>query len=151
MRTYNGAPAHTAIVPAGTELWRVHRTDSRYPANSFNSTGIAPLTDAVAFDIRKHRGLPRQGRFDCLCQRSSDCSGSKCSAPTEYSVRWSSYEDDHRTPVRMLSSSNPMSGAPRHDIGASLSLARGLSEKIVVTEFGPYRIASVVCVQFSLL
>lgn len=51
-------------MPAGTELWRVHRTDSRYPANSFNSTGIAPLTDAVAFDIRKHRGLPRQGRFD---------------------------------------------------------------------------------------
>jgi len=64
VRKYNGAPAHTAIVPAGTELWRVHRTDSRYPANSFNSTGIAPLTDAVAFDIRKHRGLPRQGRFD---------------------------------------------------------------------------------------
>lgn len=49
---------------AGTELWRVHRTDSAYPANSFNSSGIAPLTDALAFDVRKHRGLPRQGRFD---------------------------------------------------------------------------------------
>lgn len=64
MREYNGAPAHTAIVSAGTVLWRIHRTDSSYPANSFNSTGIAPLTDASTFDIRKHRTLPRQGRFD---------------------------------------------------------------------------------------
>lgn len=63
MRTYNGAPAHTVEIPAGTELWRVHRTDSEHPANSFNSTKIAPLAEALTIDPRRQR-IPRQGRFD---------------------------------------------------------------------------------------
>lgn len=63
MRTYNGAPAHVAVVEAGTELWRVHRTDSEYPANSFNSEGIAPLVDALKVNVREEK-MPRQGRFD---------------------------------------------------------------------------------------
>lgn len=63
MRTYNGAPAHTDVIAAGTELWRVHHTDSSYPANSFNSTNIAPLVDALGIDLRRER-IPRQGRFD---------------------------------------------------------------------------------------
>lgn len=63
MRTYNGAPAHTAVIEAGTVLWRVHRTDSEHPANSFNSKGIAPLVDALQLNIRKDE-MPRQGRFE---------------------------------------------------------------------------------------
>lgn len=63
MRKYNGAPAHTEIIEAGTELWRVHRTDSAYPANSFNLTGIAPLVNGLAVNTRKER-KPRQGRFE---------------------------------------------------------------------------------------
>ncbi|SDC56535.1 hypothetical protein [Rhodococcus tukisamuensis] len=63
MRTYNGAPAHTDVIAAGTQLWRVHRTDSRHPANSFNSTNIAPLVDALTIDPRRER-IPQQGRFD---------------------------------------------------------------------------------------
>lgn len=63
MRTYNGAPAHTAAIAAGTPLFRVHRTDSRHPANSFNSTNVAPLVDALTIDTRRER-VPRQGRFD---------------------------------------------------------------------------------------
>lgn len=63
MRTYNGAPAHTDVIRAGTVLWRVHRTDSEHPANSFNSKGIAPLVDALLVNIRKEK-MPRQGRFE---------------------------------------------------------------------------------------
>ncbi|MFD6064943.1 hypothetical protein [Rhodococcus wratislaviensis] len=63
MRTYNGAPAHTDTLAAGTELWRIHRTDSPFPPNSFNSTAIAPLEDALAINTRTMR-VPRQGRFD---------------------------------------------------------------------------------------
>ncbi|WP_235214808.1 hypothetical protein [Rhodococcus opacus] len=63
MRTYNGAPAHTDILSAGTELWRIHRTDSPFPPNSFNSAAIAPLEDALAINTRTMR-IPRQGRFD---------------------------------------------------------------------------------------
>ncbi|WP_255315031.1 hypothetical protein [Rhodococcus koreensis] len=63
MRTYNGAPAHTDIIGAGTELWRIHRTDSAFPPNSFNSTAIAPLENALAINTRTTR-VPRQGRFD---------------------------------------------------------------------------------------
>lgn len=48
---------------AGTVLWRVHRTASTYPANSFNSRNIAPLVDALTVDPRRDR-IPRQGRFD---------------------------------------------------------------------------------------
>lgn len=75
MRTYNGAPAHTDVIPAGTELWRVHRTDSTHPANSFNLTGIAPLVNALGIDPRKER-LPRQGRFDPVHDESI-CPGGK--------------------------------------------------------------------------
>lgn len=63
VRRYNGAPAHTETIEAGTELWRVHRTDSKHPANSFNSTGIASLVDALRVDIHAER-FPRQGRFE---------------------------------------------------------------------------------------
>lgn len=63
MRTYNGAPAHTDVIPAGTVLWRVQRTDSEYPANSFNLTGIAPLKDGLTVNTRKEH-VPRQGRFE---------------------------------------------------------------------------------------
>ncbi|ANS31184.1 hypothetical protein R1CP_32805 [Rhodococcus opacus] len=63
MRTYNGAPAHTDTIAAGTELWRIHRTDSPFPPNSFNSTAIAPLEDALTINTRTTR-IPRQGRFD---------------------------------------------------------------------------------------
>ncbi len=63
MRTYNGAPAHTDIVVEGTELWRVHRSDNSHPANSFNSTHIAPVVNALGIDVRRER-IPRQGRFD---------------------------------------------------------------------------------------
>ncbi|GAF49146.1 hypothetical protein [Rhodococcus wratislaviensis] len=63
MRTYNGAPAHTDTLPAGTELWRIHRTDSPFPPNSFNSAAIAPLEDGVTINTRTMR-VPRQGRFD---------------------------------------------------------------------------------------
>lgn len=63
MRTYNGAPAHTNVIEAGTQLWRIRRTDSRYPANGVNLTGIAPLVGGLGVDIRKER-MPRQGRFD---------------------------------------------------------------------------------------
>ncbi|GBF17818.1 hypothetical protein Br6_05225 [Rhodococcus sp. Br-6] len=79
MRTYNGAPAHTDIITAGTELWRVHRTDSRYPANSFNLTGIAPLIDYRTVDFRK-QAAPTQGRFEPvhdenICPGGSDLGG----------------------------------------------------------------------------
>jgi hypothetical protein len=63
VRTYNGASAHTDIIAAGTELWRIHRTDSRFPPNSFNSVAIAPLVDALTINPRTMR-VPRQGRFD---------------------------------------------------------------------------------------
>ncbi|MDV6285811.1 hypothetical protein [Rhodococcus jostii] len=63
MRTYNGAPAHTDIIAAGTELWRIHRTDSPFPPNSFNSAAIAPLEDGLTINTRTMR-IPRQGRFD---------------------------------------------------------------------------------------
>lgn len=63
MRKYNGAPALTDVIAAGTRLFRIHRTDSRYPANAFNSTNIAPLVNALTIDPRRER-VPRQGRFD---------------------------------------------------------------------------------------
>ncbi|WP_308115019.1 hypothetical protein [Rhodococcus opacus] len=63
MRTYNGAPAHTDIISAGTELWRIHRTDSPFPPNSFNSAAIASLEDGLTINTRTTR-VPRQGRFD---------------------------------------------------------------------------------------
>ncbi|MDF3313005.1 hypothetical protein P3H15_49720 [Rhodococcus sp. T2V] len=63
MRTYNRAPAHTDTIAAGTELWRIHRTDSHFPPNSFNSTAIAPLEDGLTINTRTTR-VPRQGRFD---------------------------------------------------------------------------------------
>ncbi|MGW4337526.1 hypothetical protein ACWEK5_32655 [Rhodococcus koreensis] len=63
MRTYNGAPAHTDTIAAGSVLWRIHRTDSPFPPNSFNSTAIAPLEDGLVINTRTMR-VPRQGRFD---------------------------------------------------------------------------------------
>jgi hypothetical protein len=63
VRTYNGASAHTDTIAAGTPLWRIHRTDSPFPPNSFNSTGIAPLEDGLTVNLRTQR-VPRQGRFD---------------------------------------------------------------------------------------
>ncbi len=69
MRKCNGAPAHTDTdtdtdtIEAGTELWRVHRTDSEHPANSFTLAGIAPLDNGLAVNTRKERN-PRQGRFE---------------------------------------------------------------------------------------
>ncbi|MBM4569118.1 hypothetical protein GS489_01020 [Rhodococcus hoagii] len=44
-------------------MWRVHRTDSTHAPNSFNSTAIAPLVDALTINTRTTR-IPRQGRFD---------------------------------------------------------------------------------------
>ncbi|MGV9868930.1 hypothetical protein [Rhodococcus koreensis] len=63
MRTYNGAPAHTDTIAAGSVLWRIHRTDSPFPPDSFNSTALAPLEDALAINTRT-MWVPRQGRFD---------------------------------------------------------------------------------------
>jgi hypothetical protein len=63
VRTYNGAPAHTDTIAAGTELWRIHRTDSPFPPNSFNAAAIAPLEDGLTINTRTTR-VPRQGRFD---------------------------------------------------------------------------------------
>lgn len=63
MRSYNGAAAHTAVITAGTELWRVHRTNSDYAANSFNADSVAELVDALQIDPRREP-IPRQGRFD---------------------------------------------------------------------------------------
>ncbi|GAA4474292.1 hypothetical protein GCM10023094_09630 [Rhodococcus olei] len=79
MRTYNGGPAHAHVIPAGTELWRVHRTHSSHPANSFNSTNIAPLVNPRGIDLRRER-IPRQGRFDpvhddTLCSGGSSPGG----------------------------------------------------------------------------
>ncbi|WP_328825239.1 hypothetical protein [Tomitella gaofuii] len=79
MRAYNWAPAITDTVVEGTELWRVHRTDSIHPANCFNSTNVAPLVDASAIDLREER-IPRQGRFDpvhdeCVCPGGGSLGG----------------------------------------------------------------------------
>jgi hypothetical protein len=63
VKTYNGAPALVETLPAGTMLWRVHRTDIGYPPHSFNATHIAPLVDALTINPR-HEQVPRQGRFE---------------------------------------------------------------------------------------
>nr|GLK40825.1 hypothetical protein GCM10017611_77000 [Rhodococcus wratislaviensis] len=44
-------------------MWRIHRTDSPFPPNSFNSAAIAPLEDGLTINTRTMR-IPRQGRFD---------------------------------------------------------------------------------------
>jgi hypothetical protein len=77
VKQYNGGPAHTVILPEGTELWRVHRSDSGHPANSFNSTGIAPLVDASGFDVRRSVGFPSQGRFDPVHDETVCAGGSR--------------------------------------------------------------------------
>ncbi len=63
MKTYNGAPALTTIISAGTEVWRVHNTASSHLPNSFNREKIPDLVDARGVDLRT-RKMPRQGRFD---------------------------------------------------------------------------------------
>ena len=45
MRAYNNRPAETAFIPAGTEVWKVFGTASKYPPNSFNAATIGPLID----------------------------------------------------------------------------------------------------------
>lgn len=74
MRKYNGAPANIDTLASGTTLWRIHRGETTYPPNSFNAKFIAPLVDALKFDARNDKNLPRQGRFDPVHDEAT-CSG----------------------------------------------------------------------------
>lgn len=63
MKAYNDAPALTTIIAAGTEVWRVHSTESSHLPNSFNQEKIPALVDAREINLRE-KNMPRQGRFD---------------------------------------------------------------------------------------
>ncbi|QBJ96391.1 hypothetical protein ERC79_10745 [Rhodococcus sp. ABRD24] len=59
---YNGVPADTDVLLAGTRMWRIYEDGKPYSPDSFNPCK-RDLVDARNLDLRKVK-RPDQGRFD---------------------------------------------------------------------------------------